>query len=78
MKLNPETLRAVGNALYGPKWLYPLSEALGVHERTMRRWRDDQFTIPNGIWDELTTLCRTHGAELFHLSSELKKAPRLD
>lgn len=74
MTRNPATLAAIGRALYGPSWQQALADALGVNVRTMRRWAKGEFDIPDGIWGELTTLCHTRGAELFHLSGKLRKS----
>ena len=53
-----DLLRAVGEALYGPRWQRELAAALGVHERTMRRWVADQTRPPDGVIDDLRALLR--------------------
>lgn len=64
MKLDADTLGAVGTSLYGPHWQTPLSEALGVADRTVRRWAIGQFNIPDGVWLDIADLCRERGREL--------------
>lgn len=71
MKLSHETLREAGEALYGPQWQTPLALALGVADRTVRRWAADEFTIPAGIWPELAKLCRSRGRALERLAVKL-------
>lgn len=74
MKRNPATLAAIGQALYGPVWQKALSDALDVSDRTMRRWLKGEFIIPDGVWDELTAICQTRGAAIFHWASSLRKS----
>jgi len=62
--LTADHLRAVGEALYGPNWQTPLSEALGVSDRTVRRWAAGDFAIPEGIWADIAALCKKRGADL--------------
>lgn len=71
MKLNPATLSAIGRALYGPSWQKPLSIALTVNDRTLRRWLNGDFDIPQGVWPELVTLCRERGTELASWAEKL-------
>lgn len=73
MKNTPETFAKVGAALYGPSWRVPLSEALEVAERTVRRWEHGESPIPDGIWKELADLCRRHSSELAKLADALGK-----
>lgn len=72
MKHDNSTLRLVGEALYGPSWQTPLSDALGVADRTIRRWVAGDFEIPAGIWDELANLCDTRGTKLQALADKLR------
>jgi DNA-binding XRE family transcriptional regulator len=48
----------VGEALYGPRFQRELAEALGVNERTMRRWVAGDFEPPASIEGELNALVR--------------------
>jgi hypothetical protein len=59
-----ETLRLVGEALYGPLWQSPLARNLGVADRTVRRWVAGDFAIPDGIWPEIAAICQKRGAAL--------------
>ena len=45
--MNHTTLRAVGEALYGPRWQCELACELAVAERTMRRWAAGTADIPD-------------------------------
>lgn len=71
MNLDHEALREVGEALYGSHWTAPLGEALDVADRTMRRWANGEFSIPDGIWPELAKLCRSRGRALERLAVKL-------
>lgn len=64
MTLTSDHLRAVGEALYGPNWQTPLAEALGVADRTVRRWAAGDFAVPDGVWSDIAKLCKTRGADL--------------
>lgn len=71
MKLNHTALCAVGQALYGNQWKQALADDLGVNVRTMRRWAENDFAIPEGIWPELRGLCVTASQTLQQLAREL-------
>jgi hypothetical protein len=49
-------LEEVGQALFGEHWKNELSDALEVDPRTVRRWVNGTYEIPNGVWDDLYTL----------------------
>jgi hypothetical protein len=63
MKHDQDTLREVGEALYGPSWQTPMSEALGVSDRSVRYWAGGR-PIPDGIWGEIAALCQKRQCEL--------------
>jgi hypothetical protein len=48
----------VGEALYGPRFQRELAEALGVNERTMRRWVAGDFEPPESLQADLVRLLR--------------------
>lgn len=64
MKRDRDTLREVGEALYGPLWQSVLSRELKIADRTMRRWAGGQFPVPEGVWAQIATLCSTRGDAL--------------
>ena len=63
-KLTPVMFNKVGEALFGPSWRTALAAALGVGERTVRRWQQPDANIPAGVMPDLVKLCREHAAEL--------------
>ncbi|HQS15002.1 hypothetical protein [Reyranella sp.] len=67
------TLRAAGEALYGPRWQSDLARDLKVSDRTVRRWDAGQNEIPAGVWPELRTLLKARGLAL---ASVRRKLPR--
>ena len=67
--MNPTILRAVGEALYGPRWQADLARDLGVADRTMRRWLAGAYPIPPPIAAELRALLNAR-------QEALKKAER--
>lgn len=52
----PELLRAIGGALFGPRWQTDLAHHLGVNDRTVRRWLSGQDEPRPGVWDDLEQL----------------------
>ena len=47
-----------GEALYGPRFQRELAVALGVNERTMRRWVAGDTSPPESLLDDLKALVR--------------------
>jgi hypothetical protein len=58
MRLTSFTLRKAGFALYGEQWRSELARALGVTDRTVRRWTRDEYSIPDDVRERLIELCR--------------------
>jgi len=58
-----------GEALYGPRFQRELAEALGVNERTMRRWVAGDTSPPESVLDDLKALVRERAALLRGLAS---------
>lgn len=71
MTLSPATLAIVGQALFGPSWQKPLAKALGVNVRTVRRWSNSDFDIPDGVWRDLAVLCWGRADKLETLALKL-------
>ena len=70
MTVTPAMFSKVGEALYGPSWRKALSEALGVGERTVRRWQNGG-TIPDGVALDMVNLCHKHAEKLTDLAHGL-------
>jgi hypothetical protein len=53
--LDPDAilLRQIGEAIYGPTWQTDLSHAIGVSDRSMRRWAAGTDEIPEGVWRDI-------------------------
>lgn len=71
--MTPDLLRDAGTALYGPLWRVPLGNALGVSERTVRRWASGEWPVPSNVWGELRPLLEARSVEL---ASVRRKLPR--
>lgn len=50
---DPELLRMIGEAMFGPHWPRALASHLEVSPDTLRKWMHDHRPIPVGIWAEL-------------------------
>jgi plasmid maintenance system antidote protein VapI len=57
MRLTSFTLRKAGVALYGEQWRSELARALGVTDRTIRRWAHDEYSIPDDARERIMELC---------------------
>ena len=69
-----EMLRQAGEALYGERWQSELSRAVGVSDRTMRRWVSDPYEIPGGVWNDIQQLLLARGIEIERLRNEIIRA----
>jgi hypothetical protein len=58
MRLTSFTLRKAGFALYGEQWRSELGRALGVTDRTVRRWVHDEYSIPEDTRESIVGICR--------------------
>lgn len=61
-----DLLTRVAQGLYGPCWRAPLGTALGVNERTVRRWATGESAIPD-LRADLARLIDEHIAYLREL-----------
>lgn len=64
-------LRQAGEALYGPRWQSDLARALGVSDRTMRRWAAGTHCPPPGVHADLLRLVEQRIAVLRMLAGDL-------
>ena len=65
------SIHAYGKALYGPRFQRELAEALGVNERTMRRWVAGDFEPPDSLKADLLRLLKKRRAELTGLINSI-------
>ena len=70
--MTPQTLIAAGEALYGWHWLQPLAAILELNPRTVRRWANGEYNIPDGVWDDLATLCDDRGQTLQSMAQTIR------
>lgn len=69
--MDPKTFALVGEALYGSFWVHQLGEELGVNPRTVARWANGKFKIPQNVTSELEQLCRERGTSLLKIAAGL-------
>lgn len=74
--MTPERLAEIGRALYGPQWQTPLAAALGVADRTVRRWMAGSAPVPDGIESDLRGIIADRLAVLRDLIPPARKKPR--
>jgi predicted transcriptional regulator len=73
MRLTSFTLGKVGLALYGEQWRSELARALGVTDRTVRRWAHDEFSIPDEARERVIELCKARVKMLKAVMRRLEK-----
>ncbi len=54
--MTPDRLRSCGEALYGERWQSALATALGVTDRTVRRWVSGENEPPESVVAEIRDL----------------------
>lgn len=62
MTISPQDLRAVGLAAYGYGWQRALARAIGVNERTMRRYASGATPVPPGVARDIRRVLGAAGA----------------
>ncbi|MGC4075459.1 MAG: hypothetical protein QM702_00175 [Rubrivivax sp.] len=72
--MTPDTLRAAGELLYGPRWQSDLARALGVGDRRIREWMAEERSIPAGVGPEIAALWRDRVAAGATLLPRLENA----
>ncbi len=65
---------AVGRALYGSRWQSELARALGVSDRTVRRWAAGQEQPKAGVYRDVLVLVRERRGQLGPLIPLLESA----
>ena len=58
IRMSPDEFVAHGRALYGNRFVGPLSADLHISERTIRRWISGERKIPVGVEDDLRRIAR--------------------
>jgi hypothetical protein len=59
-----DLIRAVGEALFGTRWQTDMSDALGVGDRSVRRWAAGETEPAPGVWRELLEAIEARQAQL--------------
>jgi hypothetical protein len=54
--MKQRTFSRAGEALFGPLWQTRFAHALGVNDRTIRRWATGEIAIPTRVRTELVLL----------------------
>lgn len=74
--MTPDQLEALGELIYGEGWKAPMSEDLGVARKTVIRWAQGEFKIPDGVHGELLAIAKKKAREAIDRASRLEKAVR--
>ena len=78
--ITPETLRKVGEAIYGRCWQTPLAALLNVQARTVRRWASGESSMPMWLSRDLLRVVEDRALKLRLAGDALEtaEAARLD
>ena len=68
-----DTFARVGSLLYGERWQRAMAQALGAHERTIRKWLMRGET-PDDIGEDLQRLMKARRDELAAALRDVKRA----
>ena len=71
--MTPALLREAGEALYGPLWQSELARAVGVADRTVRRWLASQRPVPASLRETLREMLTERGKAV---AAVRRKLPR--
>ena len=71
-----ELIRTVGPGLWGQRWQSPLSYALNIDTRSVRRWASGETEPRADTWAKLAALMRERIAELDRLLPEVERRAR--
>lgn len=61
--MKPETLEIVGENLFGMHWVSEMAARLGVTPRTIRRWSNGEYPIPDEVKPALAVIARARVQE---------------
>jgi len=70
--VNQATFRAIGEALFGTYYRTELAQALGCDQRTVRRYDDGIYPVPEDRQKQLLELLRARKAKLTDLIGRVK------
>jgi hypothetical protein len=62
-----ELIRLVGSKLWGSRWQTEMAVALGVNDRTVRRWASGAQAPEPGIWAGIAEIIQQRRTELGEL-----------
>ena len=69
----PSILKDAGQALFGERWQTDISRALGVNDRTVRRWHNSTHNPPAGVIADLKRLLEDRIALLNGVVMQIEK-----
>lgn len=61
-----------GEAMFGSRWQTDLGEALGINDRTIRRYVSGQNVIPDGVAQDILNLMATRAETITRLQEKMR------
>jgi hypothetical protein len=74
VSLTPETLRAAGEALYGPRWQSELARLVDRPQSNVAEWASGARSIPVDVWPLLSTTLWLRSEAVLALAKKIDKA----
>jgi hypothetical protein len=65
--------REVCELIWGPSWVGAGAREMEINERTVKRWKAEEFNIPGGVRDKLVKACRSHAVRLTKMADKLER-----
>ena len=66
--------REAGEALFGPRWQSEMARAIGVADRTVRRWDLGSHDVPPSAWADIRALLRDRRMAMATVRRKLPRA----
>lgn len=69
--MNVSTLKAIGEALWGPQFIAEMARQLGVARKTVTRWVGGEYNVPDVMADRLRKLMVARQTQLAKLITKV-------
>lgn len=71
--MTPEQLIEIGEAIYGKNWKSPMAKDLSVKYRTVLRWANGTFSVPEDIEARLKKAVKVRAEDAQRTANRLGK-----
>lgn len=74
--MTPQAFTLAGEALYGSRWIAEMARTLRCSRRSLERWRDGSWSVPQNIEHEIGLLISARRALLANMERDNVEATR--